>query len=220
MLKASFLSQPRSFRSQAMDSDEGRKSRGRCRVVIRVRPSNEADDMAAIALGQNPSLCTTVNDDNTTITVGGDVYESRKFAFDRVLDERATQVETYQETAAGVIQEVLRGFNGAVLAYGQTGTGKTHTMFGNLQYKDRREPLAQKYLNHEAASRSSSLLSPIRCVSTTYTPVQARTALPISNTVARSASTLFAVRGPYQPYKPPARIQQLRPIAVGRALRD
>lgn len=111
--------------------------------------------MAAIALGEEPSICTTVNEDKTTIMVGGDVYESRKFAFDRVLNERASQIETYEETAAGVIKEVLRGFNGAVLAYGQTGTGKTHTMFGNLQYKDRREPLGWLPSNHDGASRFS-----------------------------------------------------------------
>jgi len=111
--------------------------------------------MAAIALGEEPSMCTTVNEDKATITVGGDVYESRKFAFDRVLNERASQIETYHETAAGVIKEVLRGFNGAVLAYGQTGTGKTHTMFGNLQYKDRREPLGRLPPNQDGAERFS-----------------------------------------------------------------
>ena len=37
----------------------------------------------------------------------------------------------YQETAARIVDSVLEGFNGTIFAYGQTGTGKTHTIMGN-----------------------------------------------------------------------------------------
>lgn len=40
-----------------------------------------------------------------------------------------------------IATKVLRGFNGAVMAYGQTGTGKTHTMFGSMHQPRAREPL-------------------------------------------------------------------------------
>lgn len=35
-----------------------------------------------------------------------------------------------------IIDEVLEGFNCTVFAYGQTGTGKTHTMEGNMADPD------------------------------------------------------------------------------------
>ena len=34
--------------------------------------------------------------------------------------------------ALPIIESVLSGYNGTIFAYGQTGTGKTHTMEGDL----------------------------------------------------------------------------------------
>lgn len=36
----------------------------------------------------------------------------------------------YQKTAEPIVESVLEGYNGTIFAYGQTGTGKTHTMEG------------------------------------------------------------------------------------------
>ena len=33
-------------------------------------------------------------------------------------------------TVAGIVDDALVGYNASVIAYGQTGTGKTHTMMG------------------------------------------------------------------------------------------
>lgn len=44
---------------------------------------------------------------------------------------RSSLQETlYTDTAAPIVDSVLQGFNGTIFAYGQTGTGKTHTMEG------------------------------------------------------------------------------------------
>lgn len=40
------------------------------------------------------------------------------------------QLQVYQEVVSPLIEEVLNGYNCTVFAYGQTGTGKTHTMVG------------------------------------------------------------------------------------------
>ena len=37
----------------------------------------------------------------------------------------------YQQTTAQIVKSVTEGFNGTVFAYGQTSSGKTHTMYGN-----------------------------------------------------------------------------------------
>lgn len=37
----------------------------------------------------------------------------------------------YVDTARPIVDKVLEGYNGTILAYGQTGTGKTYTMSGN-----------------------------------------------------------------------------------------
>ena len=42
----------------------------------------------------------------------------------------SSQREIYGEAIVPIIESVLEGFNGTVLAYGQTSSGKTHTMVG------------------------------------------------------------------------------------------
>lgn len=41
------------------------------------------------------------------------------------------QIDLYVNTARPIVDKVLEGYNGTILAYGQTGTGKTYTMVGN-----------------------------------------------------------------------------------------
>ena len=36
----------------------------------------------------------------------------------------------YDETAFPLVESVIKGYNGTIFAYGQTGCGKTHTMLG------------------------------------------------------------------------------------------
>lgn len=56
---------------------------------------------------------------------------TKKFTFDRAFGSDSKQVDVYTAVVAPLIEEVLNGYNCTVFAYGQTGTGKTHTMVGN-----------------------------------------------------------------------------------------
>ena len=63
-------------------------------------------------------------------------YQTHTFTFDRVYDESASQEEIYETTAQSAVFSALevraahQGYNATLLAYGQTGTGKTYTMEG------------------------------------------------------------------------------------------
>ena len=61
---------------------------------------------------------------------GFDSKSTKKFTFDRAFGPQSKQCEIYQSVVAPFIEEVLGGYNCTVFAYGQTGTGKTHTMVG------------------------------------------------------------------------------------------
>ncbi|XP_030629115.1 kinesin-1 heavy chain isoform X2 [Chanos chanos] len=62
-----------------------------------------------------------------TVVVGGKPY-----MFDRVLQSNTTQEQVYNACAQKIVKDVLEGYNGTIFAYGQTSSGKTHTMEGNL----------------------------------------------------------------------------------------
>lgn len=58
------------------------------------------------------------------------VCQYHSFKFDYVYDEASTQAFVYENTARPAVLSTLEGYNATVLAYGQTGTGKTYTMEG------------------------------------------------------------------------------------------
>lgn len=58
------------------------------------------------------------------------VASTYRFAFDEVYPPSASQAHVYAAAAAPAVAAVLAGYNAAVIAYGQTGAGKTHTMEG------------------------------------------------------------------------------------------
>lgn len=52
------------------------------------------------------------------------------FTFDYIYDQDSSQGQVYENTARVAVLSVLEGYNATLLAYGQTGTGKTFTMEG------------------------------------------------------------------------------------------
>lgn len=61
-----------------------------------------------------------------------DNKEPLKFTFDKVFDTDSTQEDVYKYSAGSVIESIIEGFNGTIFAYGQTASGKTHTMEGEV----------------------------------------------------------------------------------------
>jgi len=62
----------------------------------------------------------------------GDRAPSKNYSFDRVFCY-SDQEQIYNEVVTPILDEVLTGYNCTIFAYGQTGTGKTFTMEGDLR---------------------------------------------------------------------------------------
>lgn len=99
--------------------------RRKIRVVVRVRPANDAEGKVIVTAGEveGSSLCVRVTN------AQGSVSSVTECAFDRVFMGSATQRDVFAAVEPSV-QACLEGYNATVFAYGQTGTGKTHTLFG------------------------------------------------------------------------------------------
>ena len=52
------------------------------------------------------------------------------FMYDNIFDMDATQEEVFDKVGNPVLSNILDGFHGTIMAYGQTSSGKTHTMQG------------------------------------------------------------------------------------------
>lgn len=53
---------------------------------------------------------------------------TKDFKFNHVFNEYTGQTEIFEITCKPLVINVLNGYNGTYFVYGQTGTGKTHTM--------------------------------------------------------------------------------------------
>jgi kinesin family protein 3/17 len=99
-------------------------------VVVRCRPLNSTergDGNEDIVTVDQGSHRITVRDTRPN-TVGG----SKDFTYDGVFPQGSSQESVYVVAVSQIVDFVLQGYNGTVFAYGQTGTGKTHTMEGSF----------------------------------------------------------------------------------------
>lgn len=92
----------------------------RVRVTIRVRPPTTGE----AETNEEPVM--DIDPDRGILVLHRD--ESTEFQFDAVLPSTATQADVYSVAAKPVVADVLNGYNGTVMAYGQTGAGKTYTL--------------------------------------------------------------------------------------------
>nr|XP_029733269.1 kinesin heavy chain isoform X1 [Aedes albopictus]XP_029733270.1 kinesin heavy chain isoform X1 [Aedes albopictus]XP_029733271.1 kinesin heavy chain isoform X1 [Aedes albopictus] len=91
------------------------------KVVCRFRPLNDSEERA----GSKFIVKFPSGQEENCISIGGKVY-----LFDKVFKPNATQEKVYNEAAKSIVSDVLAGYNGTIFAYGQTSSGKTHTMEG------------------------------------------------------------------------------------------
>lgn len=105
------------------------------RVCVRTRPSPSfAEENVKIDL-ENQTI--QVHQPKTKNQIINNQQEDWSFKFDSVL-HNATQEQVYDQCAKDVVDSVLEGYNGTLIAFGQTGAGKTFTMTGGSQnYKYR-----------------------------------------------------------------------------------
>jgi len=110
--------------------------RGRIRVVVRVRPTIQEDLELPVHpyTGEGHAECVSEDAQRGTVQLRRPFYDTREFSVDGVLSRHASQSQTYDAVARGLVDSVLEGFNGTILAYGQSGTGKTHTIYGPLAF--------------------------------------------------------------------------------------
>ncbi|KAM9307967.1 kinesin-1 heavy chain [Gastrophryne carolinensis] len=94
------------------------------KVMCRFRPLNESE---------------VVRGDKYVAKFQGDetvLIASKPYVFDRVFQSATSQEQVYNACAKAIVKDVLEGYNGTIFAYGQTSSGKTHTMEGKLHDPD------------------------------------------------------------------------------------
>ncbi|XP_045676034.1 kinesin-1 heavy chain isoform X3 [Phyllostomus hastatus] len=90
------------------------------KVMCRFRPLNESE------VNRGDKYIAKFQGEDTV------VIATKPYAFDRVFQSNTSQEQVYNDCAKKIVKDVLEGYNGTIFAYGQTSSGKTHTMEGKL----------------------------------------------------------------------------------------
>lgn len=106
-------------------------------VVIRCRRRSEKEiqdgsHIVVTSSGPKSSEITVQLEPQTSSLGVVQLPPTRTYPFDMVFGPEADQSMVYNDVVAPMLDEVIGGYNCTVFAYGQTGTGKTHTMQGDL----------------------------------------------------------------------------------------
>ncbi|CEF63772.1 Kinesin-like protein KIF21B [Strongyloides ratti] len=87
------------------------------KVVVRVRPQNKLKESSY-------NVVTEVVDEYNQVKIPID----KTYTFDKVFDITSEQIQLFDFCALPLINSAFNGYNATILAYGQTGAGKTFTM--------------------------------------------------------------------------------------------
>ncbi len=90
---------------------------------VRCRPLNQRE----LELGAN---CIDISKDKKSITLKN--YDNN-YVYDKIFPAETDQKTIFNEIGLPLVKKFLSGYNSTIFAYGQTGTGKTHTIIGPLE---------------------------------------------------------------------------------------
>ncbi|KJZ77360.1 hypothetical protein HIM_03084 [Hirsutella minnesotensis 3608] len=98
-------------------------------VVVRCRGRNEREvkENSAVVVRTEG-----VKGKLVELDVGPNSLSNKTYNFDRVFSPAADQNMVFDDTVKPILDEMLAGYNCTIFAYGQTGTGKTYTMSGDM----------------------------------------------------------------------------------------
>lgn len=116
------------------------------KTFVRIRPLNDFEvnqkAVSCLTHKNNSVFITTKNETRVLNSETAKAHQPlqedsvQQFNFDKVLSQTSSQEEVFKEIGVKAINQILDGYNCSVLAYGVTGSGKTHTMTGYYPAKE------------------------------------------------------------------------------------
>ncbi|KAI0513070.1 P-loop containing nucleoside triphosphate hydrolase protein [Xylaria bambusicola] len=98
-------------------------------VVVRCRGRNKQEQRESSAVVVSTDA---VRGSVVDLSMGPSALSNKTYNFDRVFSPAADQSMVYEDVVKPILEEMLSGYNCTIFAYGQTGTGKTYTMSGDM----------------------------------------------------------------------------------------
>jgi hypothetical protein len=113
---------------------EVKSSQDKISVCIRIRPLNERElktgSPSSFPVWRVANHCSLYQCNAKT---GAALPNSPIYSFDYVYDDSVSTLLIYKQVSQRIVHGAVEGYNGTIFAYGQTSSGKTHTMKGSRE---------------------------------------------------------------------------------------
>ncbi|CAH2350971.1 putative kinesin-like protein 3 [[Candida] railenensis] len=119
-----YITSPTASQHLAQASPPAKIQNTNIKVIARFRPPNEEEL-------KHGNQITEFYNDNKSVSIHTKEF-SNNFTFDKVFDPSSSQLDIYNYSIKETIDDFFKGYNGTILAYGQSGSGKSFTMTGGV----------------------------------------------------------------------------------------
>lgn len=109
------------------DHDGGEETNIHVVVRCRGRSDREVKENSGVVVST-----TGVKGKNVELSMGPNAISNKTYHFDKVFSPAADQSIIFEDVVQPILNEMITGYNCTIFAYGQTGTGKTYTMSGDM----------------------------------------------------------------------------------------
>lgn len=130
----------------------------RVEVAVRIRPMNDMEIERAEKVCWRVRHTTVEEMDDEGVTATG-----KRYVFDNVFGLEDNNFDVYFRSCKEIVKGALHGFNGTILAYGQTGAGKTYTTLGEPTINPGVVPLATHELFSWIESQTDAEVTVTAC---------------------------------------------------------
>jgi Kinesin motor domain len=120
-------------KSKAVATAEQESQHLSVRVMARFRPVQKREEKSDSATEFDINYDDNERKVSLRQAASGRPTTERDYTFDKVFGPDATNQYVYDHVAKSIVDDVVKGYNGTVFAYGQTSSGKTYSMFGRMR---------------------------------------------------------------------------------------
>ena len=131
--------------------------------------------------------------DRQTLYVYDNKYhkKERKYFFNNIFTENNNNKDVFDISIKPIIKNVINGYNSTALAYGVTGTGKTHTIFGDLSVQNGEEGIAIKACDYLFRKLSSQYFEDEFIIKVSYIEIYNENVIDLLNNETNSGSLMI-----------------------------
>ena len=180
------------------------------KVYVRIRPflpkeilklkRNNSTSLLNIGNNQNYkiNLESIFSVKNKTLYVNDTRHhkKEKKYIFNNIFTEKNNNKDVFDISIKPIINNVINGYNSTALAYGVTGTGKTHTIFGDLAFQNGEEGISIKACDYLFKKLSSKYFEDDYIIKVSYIEIYNENVIDLLNSESNSSYSLMIIEDP------------------------